>query len=187
MAVVQDGTDDAALWAGVIEATCAMVVYDPTLQLPGTTEINVYSVARGLVRRFDPVWLRGKAKTVWGPQRASALAEYATWKRLNGDEFMRDDVARADRESSRPGGLSSGTANYIAATASAIERHREFISQSGVEYVGTTNVGLPNHRVTHCWRCKSHLDNEINVSCAACRWILCACGACGCGRPTRST
>ena len=38
-----------------------------------------------------------------------------------------------------------------------------------------------SHRITHCWSCKSPLDNSIDLECPACNWIICACGACGCG------
>lgn len=36
-------------------------------------------------------------------------------------------------------------------------------------------------RVTHCWSCKADLDNSIDLECTACNWIICSCGACGCG------
>ena len=38
-----------------------------------------------------------------------------------------------------------------------------------------------NHRITHCWSCASRLDNAIDLECSGCKWIICACGACGCG------
>ena len=38
-----------------------------------------------------------------------------------------------------------------------------------------------NHRVTHCYACKAALDNSIKLECTACNWIICSCGACGCG------
>lgn len=34
---------------------------------------------------------------------------------------------------------------------------------------------------THCYACKDELDSSIDLQCTACRWILCDCGACGCG------
>ena len=38
-----------------------------------------------------------------------------------------------------------------------------------------------SHRVTHCYACKELLDNSIDLECTACNWIICSCGACGCG------
>ena len=37
-------------------------------------------------------------------------------------------------------------------------------------------------RQAHCWYCKVSLDNSIDYECNNCGWILCECGACGCGR-----
>lgn len=39
----------------------------------------------------------------------------------------------------------------------------------------------PRSRVTNCYSCKASLDNSINFECSACNWIICSCGACGCG------
>jgi hypothetical protein len=37
-------------------------------------------------------------------------------------------------------------------------------------------------RITHCWRCKTHLNSSRHEECPACGWIICPeCGACGCG------
>lgn len=51
--------------------------------------------------------------------------------------------------------------------------------------VGKRNLGLQYsykiHRVTHCYACKKPLDNSIDLECVACGWIICKCGACGCG------
>jgi len=62
------------------------------------------------------------------------------------------------------------------------QRHRNRLEQLGMEYRGTQKVtGERLRRVTHCYNCESHLDNSIDVECKACGWILCTCGACGCG------
>lgn len=36
-------------------------------------------------------------------------------------------------------------------------------------------------RTTHCYSCHQPLNNAVEVECAECGWILCTCGACGCG------
>jgi hypothetical protein len=61
-------------------------------------------------------------------------------------------------------------------------RHRERIEKLGLEYKGIRAVTrLRNRRITHCWACHDHLDNTVDVECVLCGWILCTCGACGCG------
>lgn len=53
--------------------------------------------------------------------------------------------------------------------------------------------GLPVHallkssvsaepRLAHCWSCKQPLNSSTDLQCDGCSWIICSCGACGCGR-----
>jgi hypothetical protein len=37
------------------------------------------------------------------------------------------------------------------------------------------------YRVTYCYICGSKLDNALDKECGRCGWIVCSCGACGCG------
>ena len=44
------------------------------------------------------------------------------------------------------------------------------------------SLNTPNRRrITHCYQCRSHLDEAQHWNCSVCRWIVCPCGACGCG------
>lgn len=58
--------------------------------------------------------------------------------------------------------------------------HANFLNR-----IGKNNLGLQKstkkHRVTHCYSCKKPLDNAIDLECVECEWIICKCGACGCG------
>ena len=61
------------------------------------------------------------------------------------------------------------------------EKHKVFLSKTKMPYKGTISNSHKKHRVTHCYNCKNKLDNMINIECRACGWIICNCGACGCG------
>lgn len=37
------------------------------------------------------------------------------------------------------------------------------------------------HRSPHCYSCRHPLDSSANFECIECRWLVCVCGACGCG------
>jgi hypothetical protein len=63
---------------------------------------------------------------------------------------------------------------------SIIAAHEGFLRGRGLPNRGT-RLGLGHRRITHCYNCKSHLDNAVDVECSACGWIVCHCGACGCG------
>ena len=62
------------------------------------------------------------------------------------------------------------------------ERHRAKVEGLGLPWRGLRKSKKRPLRVTHCWSCKGHLDNSVDVECNTCGWILCRCGACGCGR-----
>nr|CAP48735.1 putative integron gene cassette protein [uncultured bacterium]CAP48736.1 putative integron gene cassette protein [uncultured bacterium]CAP49141.1 putative integron gene cassette protein [uncultured bacterium] len=61
-----------------------------------------------------------------------------------------------------------------------LANHRLFLSSAGIAYQGVRTT-LRGHRVTHCYKCRKGLDNSIDTECNACGWIICNCGACGCG------
>ncbi len=67
----------------------------------------------------------------------------------------------------------------------AIANRRSLFRRLGLPYKETraaTGRSSTRVRKTWCWNCKSDLDNRIQLECNDCGWIICECGACGCGR-----
>ena len=63
-----------------------------------------------------------------------------------------------------------------------IARHEAFVAKSGKTYQGfITSSKVRNPRITHCYSCFEDLDSRADVECKACGWLVCNCGACGCG------
>lgn len=60
------------------------------------------------------------------------------------------------------------------------QRHAELLASQGIP-----NKGLRPHtgfrRVTHCYRCRRSLTTDFDLACNGCGWLVCICGACGCG------
>ena len=54
------------------------------------------------------------------------------------------------------------------------------IKNSAEIYTSGKKRGQVN-RVTHCYSCGHGLSSFEDFSCSTCNWLLCACGACGCG------
>ena len=64
------------------------------------------------------------------------------------------------------------------------DNHKSFLLRKGLDSDNRFLISLntPNsRRITHCYSCKSHLDEAQHLNCSVCRWIVCPCGACGCG------
>ena len=62
----------------------------------------------------------------------------------------------------------------------AIVNHRKNINSLGVNYLGTS-FALKKRRTPNCYGCKAGLDNAVDLECNLCHWVICHCGACGCG------
>lgn len=69
-----------------------------------------------------------------------------------------------------------------------IANHRLRLGRLGIPYKGVLEGSLKKGwRFTHCYSCGHALNNAINSECAVCGWIVCACGACGCGYSSLSS
>lgn len=65
---------------------------------------------------------------------------------------------------------------------SVIEYHRDYMTLIEKPYSGVDYPNAPRkRRSTHCYNCKSSLDSDRDIECNACKWMVCRCGACGCG------
>ena len=59
----------------------------------------------------------------------------------------------------------------------------------GVEAAEARDIGdltralVPHYKRTHCWACRTSLDNLQNEICPKCGGILCQCGGCRCNWP----
>ncbi|MFY4730890.1 hypothetical protein [Nitrospira sp. BLG_2] len=62
-----------------------------------------------------------------------------------------------------------------------VERHELRLKDLGVGYRGSGPSTRWSHRWAHCWACHHPLDSAVDPECSVCHWILCRCGACGCG------
>jgi hypothetical protein len=63
-----------------------------------------------------------------------------------------------------------------------VKRHRDRLLESGRPFRGVRRAtAKAERRTTHCYACKARLDNATDLQCTDCDWLLCRCGACGCG------
>ena len=58
---------------------------------------------------------------------------------------------------------------------------KKFLSSRGLKEASLRR-GDRRHRIARCYNCTRKVDNEFDLECTACGWIVCDCGACGCGR-----
>jgi hypothetical protein len=133
-------------------------------------EVVVYSA--GAQRVDEPEWVY-----LWSLQtrRTEGYAKDRVRKSIRKTE----DAAKAGTALARY--MAWVTEQRIAAQEEAAQNHRRRLERLGLAYSGARKSTGKVLRVTHCWDCKKHLDNSIELECNSCGWILCECGACGCG------
>lgn len=171
------------------------LLYDPSLQLPNCVHTFLWNTEEGAVDTYlssaigpsiadapnDPDLLdshmpcylawREKYGTQW---RESQQPYYAGRSREADEELARQEERARIQEALKAAAEIGGLA--------LAERHMHQVIDAGKRYRGLQRPTLRDRRrVTHCYSCKSRLDNSTNVECMSCGWILCPCGACGCG------
>jgi len=63
------------------------------------------------------------------------------------------------------------------------EAHEFFLQEHGLDNCDL-RPSRGSQRHTHCYSCAEELDNSVDLECSNCGWIVCVCGACGCGYST---
>jgi hypothetical protein len=113
-------------------------------------------------------------------KRKRTSTQYLVWRERFGSFWMAEQIPYY--ESRRVVDAERQEAERIA-NLSLEEKHQERLARLGKEYRGVrpATSGLGRRRVTHCYACLRELDNSADIECVACGWILCSCGACGCG------
>lgn len=63
-----------------------------------------------------------------------------------------------------------------------VYRHHLHVEAAGVQYKGyRSGIAHRQPRLTHCWKCQRDLSSLDDIECEVCGWLICECGACGCG------
>ena len=107
---------------------------------------------------------------------SSTIDAYLEWYKQHGTKWLSEESqyqeARKKKESAE-----------VNRRLELAEKHAQYLSSRGLTNDGTRLASSGQlHRTPPCWRCGERLDNSVDIECAACGWIICNCGACGCGR-----
>lgn len=161
-------TEHERLWIGEFVFSGLMFIYDPALQISNDSQVTIYSLHYEGARSHDRVKLREITRPVLDPERReNALTQYANWRQADGQNYVQRELVQREQIARRE----------------IEEKHKIFLKNRAKPFLGTRDRSnfLPP-RATHCWACHGSLDSTVNLECVACGWILCTCGACGCGR-----
>ena len=188
-----------ALWIGRLDNKT--LVFDLTAQLPDSPHVFLWNTTSRTMEKYVPKIARSLLKTVRNQDdSATVVAAYEAWRRTDLQNWIEEESKyyskrrEAEERNAGSGAIDQQRLKQLAqshsetaarrdeARATLVERHREALEAAGGTYLGIRQQSAPrSRRITHCYSCTERLDNSIDIECAACGWILCFCGACGCG------
>lgn len=153
------------LHALVFNKTGALFIYDERYPGPSRDLVTGYSMLQKRLRNYNRSAVEGCVSKCSDANLVNqAFNEYKSWLQTE------EGVAHAKE-------ASGWREQRISET---IERHSQWFKKQNKSVPFVSRESNKRHRVTHCYNCKSHLDNAISPECSACGWIICECGACGC-------
>lgn len=185
---------DSKLWVGDLEER--VLVYDKSVQLSECPHVFLWDPSSGEMQAFIANVVREKIKAQGNRSiTEESIEKYKKWFNAEAETWKKEERGyyesrKQDEEEKRQKQLRIERAKAAAqeeverlARLTPEERHKERLLELGITYLGVRKA-TPNparRRVAHCWACKEVLDSSIDIECLSCNWILCGCGACGCG------
>ncbi len=162
-------------WVGSPANSKMLWVLDKQMPHEDPNMVYLFGIHSNKMEEYEKGFARARLKPVIDEKRNQAVESYLVWYQKNGEKFLQVDCERVRRE------LAKRSEIYNEIDAAEIELHEKYIDSLDVLYPVTQNVEVNNQRATHCYLCKNNLDTNINIQCASCGWLICTCGACGCG------
>lgn len=172
------------LWVGQLEPDGDVLVYDASSQTLMPARVRLFSTSRNGWRMFLPDIVRSKLRKVNIPETIrSAVHAYSLFEVAEHDRQRREEVlkeaTRAEREREDDVWIEGESQRRRDRTRSLNMDHLSRLGIGNSEY--RLRAGHLDERTTRCWACKHLLDSRQELEHVLCGWIICSCGACGCG------
>lgn len=148
-----------------------------------TPELQSILNEKLLAHENEKLWVaRLNDQTLVFDKRIPPSGEIVTFWYLEKDQFINLERDHARSNSISIQDQAQKTKILEKYRGSSVVRHRLKLQAMGKEYSGVRYSAKKVRRETNCWSCKSPITSENLPECVTCGWILCSCGACGCGR-----
>ena len=144
-------------------ATGEVVVFDDEMQIPNSTGIYGFASKSCEVTKILEPKIREYGIDATVDEKNIAIKKYLNWKKSEFDKHHKEESKEIEVFS-----------------RTIAKRHRAFIENRGLNYTGSRN-STKKHRSSHCYSCGGSVDSDCNLECNTCNWLICSCGACGCG------
>lgn len=161
------------IWVGKTDGGAALV-FDPEMQLPDCPHIFLWEVTTGSMEHYVATMVRAAISTIKDDALVRRYStSYLGWKAAQGKSWLNSERSYYESRVSRARDESLMTPE---------QRHKQRLDQMGLFYGGVRALTTGRRqRNAHCYECKEPLNSLAKFECEQCGWILCDCGACGCG------
>lgn len=173
-------------WVGKRKDSAYLWVHDSIMFHDDPRMVYLFNTDSSVMKEYERDFARSLLATVRGADRDTAVAIYEKWYATNGEDFLHKDEPRRKKATEERNQREliqeeRRVARAEARQREAIEKHKQYLTRHKIEYKGAVIVASKAHRATHCYACKDELDSQLHIQCQSCGWLICYCGACGCG------
>lgn len=164
-AILTYNSDEKDLWYGI--GVMGLIVYDPDIQL-GDDSVLLYVLGENDVCKYLSQEIRVLVKSI--NEQASIdklLVKYKEWTKFQTSKLK----MLADKKA----------ISYKVLNLDVERKHAERLQGLKRKNLGVSIKPSFKQRETHCYYCTNNIDNTKFLECNSCSWIICPCGACGCG------
>lgn len=166
---------DKRYWVGKRDGNITPWLSDELIQHEDPSMIYLFDIGKKVMTEHSKQFARQVLRPVNKEQAKEAVSEYIKWYGINGAAFIEHDKERRQRLMQYRNEEAEKKRNK------AIQNHKDYLARHGKEYKGIRLTEFGGRRVTHCYACQKNLDSSIHIQCESCNWLICYCGACGCG------
>jgi hypothetical protein len=176
-----------------IEIGGARYLFDERVQVLDSRYVNLWNTERREMEKFEREAARGVALVSADAVIMSEKEEFEAWVEsgagqgwLSAQKELEERKAEsmAQQKNKEEERRLQEEAIRQRRRADLIDRHKSKILRRSRTYQGVRDA-RPERRAA-CYACSESLDGIKNPECAACGWLICRCGTCGCGYQTKS-
>ena len=167
-----------SIWVGKIAGK--VLVFDPAIQLLDCPHVFLWDMHTMNICKYVPETARKQARSYKKINTDAYISAYLLWKDAHIEDWLKEETVYYHNRLTRE---AEELKKRQALNLTLEEIHKERLVKMGKEYRGVRSANKDNlrRRFANCYSCKKNLDNSVDIECVACDWILCKCGACGCG------
>jgi NACalpha-BTF3-like transcription factor len=175
--------NDDGLWVGQRKDNGSMWVFDPEMKHANESMVYAFWVTPTRMQEYSKELLRESMVTVHNERRQKAIQIYLQWKTINGESFLRDELTQTPKQREEAVKKAKQQLENIRlySPQRTVDKHKAYLALHEKKYEGVIEGSTRALRSTICHACLDKLDSSLHHECKACGWIICNCGACGCG------